>query len=325
MQTTDADGIAARLRGARSALVTSHTSPDGDAVGSVLAMAEVLRGLGVGEVTCALADPVPQVYRWLPGAEDVRLGLPERMPEVVVLVDASRRGRAGAVTGALGPRTEVVIVDHHLDTEPDGDLNWVDAGYAAAGEMVVELADRAGAPLTDAAALCAYVALATDTGSFKYANTSARTHRMAARLLEHGVDASAVATRVFDLMSVSQFELMRRMVARMAFDFDGAVAYSHLTNEDMAETAATSEDVDGLVNFPRNIQRVQLAMLFRETENGETKVSMRARPGFNCAELLARFGGGGHAGAAGANLPWPLEEARANVLSHVREQFRVAL
>jgi len=315
MSAIDLPGVVEELRRAEKILITTHVSPDGDAIGSMLAACHLLTALGKTDVTCACDDPVPPLFRWLPGADAVRS--PDGLAgpyELAVILDVSRRDRIGRVSDHIGAGTRVMVVDHHLDDSPCGDLNFIDSSYGAIGEIVTELFEISGAPLSREAAQCAYVAVATDTGSFRFSSTNARSHRVAARLLETGIDVAEISSRIFDAMSLAKFRLMSRVLARVQFTCGGRVAFSEVTAREMQELSASGEDLDGLVNFARNIDGVEVAMLFKETGPSTTKVSLRSRRTFNSALFLQRFGGGGHAGAAGATIALPLAEARTRVL-----------
>ncbi len=311
------------LHAGKSILVTSHTSPDGDAVGSLLAMAHFLRALGKDSVTCALADPVPKTYLWLPGVQDI--AAPELLHahfDVAVIIDAHQRSRIGSVSKLIAEDTTLLALDHHLAESIDAPIHYVNPSYSAACEIVVDLFDLAGLPISREAADCAYIALITDTGSFRYSNTNPRAHRTAARLIEAGIDVADISARTFDTMARPRFDLLSRVLQRTKVSANGLFAAAQVTMSDMQETGAKGEDVDGLINYLRNIEGVQLAALFREAEPGITKVSFRARPPVNCAEILREFGGGGHAAAAGATLSCPMNEAVATILSALPEHIK---
>lgn len=311
------------LRRPGSFLVTTHENPDGDAIGSMLALTHLLRAMGHKEVTAACNDPVPQIYSWLSGAEDVVTADWANLDPVdrVIVIDVGQLDRIGGVAKAFGPEQEIMVLDHHLEDAPCGAINFVDATYAAASEIVVELYEHAGLEMSLEAAECAYVALITDTGGFRFGNTSARSHLTAAKLIEAGVNPAAIAGRVFDVLSLPKLELLRRVLDRMEIDPSGRFAHSFLTGEDMSQAQAKGEDLDGLVNFGRNIEGVEVGVLFRRIEEKKVKVSLRSMGGFNSADLLKAYGGGGHKGAAGATLDMTLEQAQSAILGRVRESL----
>ncbi len=318
--------IVQEIREGDSFLLLSHAAPDGDAIGSMLCMYHLLRAIGKNDVTCLNDDTVPRIYSWLPGAELLQSSAAFSAPlpaSHAIVVDAASKARVGAAGNLVEPNARWIAIDHHPDERSTMDLAFVDPAYSAVGEILVELFDEAQIPLSIEAATCAYVSITTDTGGFRYANTTARSHRIAARLIEAGVDAAEVSSRVFDMMSVAKFDIMKRVVERIQRIADGRVAYSMLTLKDLRETSAKSEDVDGLINFARNIEGVELGIMFRETGPLATKVSMRSRRSFNCGEFLEALGGGGHAGAAGATIEMSLTETRRMILERVRSALGV--
>ncbi|MDK1021886.1 MAG: 30S ribosome-binding factor RbfA [Candidatus Hydrogenedentes bacterium] len=320
MNLIDLKGVVEECRGADSFLVTTHSNPDGDAIGSLLAMRHFLNALAKEDVTCACHDPAPRIYDWLPGAtEIVNADNLRATYDLVVVLDVAQLDRIGSVALRLSPEQRILVLDHHREENPCGTVNFIDHTYASASEIVTELFDASGLPISREAAECAYVGLTTDTGSFKYANTDARAHRCAARLLETGIDVSDISSRVFDVMSLPKRDLLRRVLERLQVSDCARYAWSYLTGQDMIEAGAMSEDVDGLVNFVRNLEGVEVGMLFRELERNRLKVSMRSRGRLNAADVLRPLGGGGHAGAAGATLHLPMEEGRARVLQAVEE------
>jgi phosphoesterase RecJ-like protein len=318
MKRVDLQGVVEACRAADSFLVASHSTPDGDAIGSILAMRAFLRALGKTDITCACHDAVPRMYEWVPGAEDlVRAGRLREAYDLVIVMDVAQRERLGDVAKRIGADQRVVILDHHPEEAPFGTLNFVDPTYASCSQIVVDLYAEAGLRMSLEAATAAYVGLTTDTGSFRFGNTDARAHRHAALLLEAGVDPAEVASRVFDVISPEKLELLRRVLDRVRRSACGRVAWAHLTAADLTAARADAEDVEGLVNFVRNLEGVQVGILFRELKPGRVKVSMRARSPINAGQLLKPLGGGGHAGAAGAILLSSLDESIGQVVAQV--------
>ncbi|MBX3180138.1 MAG: 30S ribosome-binding factor RbfA [Candidatus Hydrogenedentes bacterium] len=316
----DLPGVVDALKSANSFLITSHVSPDGDAVGSVLALKFLLEALGKTEIVCALTDPVPAIYSEIPGAGAIRTPDAE-IPnfDVAVIVDVARLNRVGSIADWIGENQQILVIDHHLEEHPDGNLGYIDATYAATGEIMVDLFDAAGVELTPDAAYCAYVAQITDTGGYRYANTNARSHRIAARLHEVKIDHAAICSDVFDMFSRPKIHLMKTVLDRMELSCGGQVATSYVTQEDIEEVGGKKEDLNGLVNYLRNIDGVVVGILLTGVEPRLTKASVRSGHHFNAATFLKPFGGGGHAGAAGVTLELPVDEARERLLDRLRE------
>jgi len=310
------------LRAGSKFLITSHVSPDGDAVGSLLGIAHLLRAMGKSDITCVLEDDVPRVYAFLDGADKIVPPKSFNGPmDVAILIDAHTAERSGKVEPLLRSADQFIVIDHHLVDRADGMLQFIDPTYAAAGEMVFDLFRLADLPLTPGAATCIYAAQSTDTGNFRYSNTNARSHRIAAALIDSGVNVRDVTSRVIDTMSLGKYHLLQRVLGRIQFLDNGRIAHADLFENDLKETGALPEDTDGLINYLRNIEGVRLAIVFRETPDGKTKLSFRTQPEFNAAEICHAFGGGGHAAAAGATLDVGLKAAKAQVLAHLRNHF----
>ncbi len=306
------------LKAANSFLITSHVSPDGDAVGSVLALKFLLEGLGKTEVHCVLADPVPAIYANLPGASTIKspdAEIPDY--EVAVIVDVARLNRIGDVADLITEDEKVVVIDHHLEEHPEGDFGFIDASYAATGEIMVDLFTEADVPISLEAAHCAYVAQITDTGGYRYSNTSARSHRIAALLHEVAIDHADICSDVFDMFSRPKILLMKTVLDRMELSCEGRVATSYVTQEDIDEVGGKKEDLNGLVNYLRNIDGVAVGILFTGVEARLTKASVRSSHAFNAATFLKEYGGGGHAAAAGVTMELPLAEARQQLLERL--------
>jgi len=317
MPMTDLAVIAARFRGHASFLIATHTNPAGDAIGSMLGTMHLLRALGKTDIVCVNDDPVPRVYAWLPGAPDIRPSdtrMPGFAPDAVILVDAGKKDRAGRAAEWFPSGVPLYVLDHHLEDRPDGDFHFIDPTCSATGELICDLFRTANLPINKPAAECLYAAIATDTGGFRFSNTTPRTHRIAAMLLEAGIAAADISSRVFDSISKGKIELLRRALDRMQMEAGGRVAHTFITTRDMDEAHAKIEDLDGIINFARNIEGVEVGILFRETAPDTTKVSMRSSDAFNSASFLAPYGGGGHKAAAGGTLKGTLDAIRAEIV-----------
>lgn len=323
--TTGVDdaGMIAALRTAHNAVVTSHHNPDGDALGSMLACAGLLRAMGVESVTAVHCDPVPQRYDWLPGAADIVGPEDSAMDraDTIVVVDVAQRDRIGKVAGRTSEDMRVLVIDHHIENEPWGDAQLIDSTAAATGEIILRLFHAAGCEPTHDDALNLYVAIATDTGGFRFSNTTAATHRAAAELLTHDIDVGAVTTRVFDRIPMPKYRLMVQLLDNTRFEADGRLAITEVTHEQLEELGASPDDLEGLINFPRNVEGVEVACLLRASKNGQTKMSVRSTEEFNAAEFCNLFGGGGHAAAAGATLEASLSQARQLVAERARARL----
>lgn len=303
--------VAEALRHGRRFAVTSHVRPDGDALGSVLAMGWILRRLGK-EVRLVLADPVPATYAFLPGVERIEVagdlgGKPVDV-DTVVVVDCSDPVRVGPVGALLSPEALVVNVDHHLSNEFAGP-KYVRTEAAATGELLYELAQHLGLEIDRDTATCLYTALLTDTGSFRFANTTAGTLHIAAELLTRGVSPGYVAEQVYDVRPLASLRLLAEALATLRLTADGKVAWLQMDPGMLERHQVDASETEGLVNYARTISGVRIGALFRGVGPAATRVSWRSRPGYDVSRVAARFGGGGHANAAGCDIPLPLAEA----------------
>ena len=313
----------AKLKSSDSFLLTSHTSPDGDAIGSLLGCYHFLNDIGKENVVCAMHDTVPPIYNWLPGTQ--KIVHPAAVTgefDLVVILDVAGLPRIGGVHELISAEQTILVLDHHLEENPCGTYNYIDATHSSASEIVLDLYEIANIPVSENAAECIYTGLVADTGGFRYGNTNAESHRHAGILIAAGADPSSISSRVFDDMSMAKFDLLKRILGRMVLGAGGRFAYSYLLESDLQEADATSDDIDGLVNFARNIEGVIVGALFREMPGNRTKVSMRSRGEFNSSACLKAFGGGGHAGAAGATLDMPIKVGRDAIIHAVEAAIK---
>ncbi len=305
--------------------IASHQNPDGDAVGSLLALRLLLQQLGITDITCALEDPVPVMYKDLPGAATI-LTAEAEAPEydVAILVDCNCLGRIGNLVNHISQEKRLLIFDHHLEEGEAGASGIINARYAATGEIIAELFKAAAVPFSRESASSLYAAIASDTGCFRFANTTAFSHSLAAEFIEAGIDVGLLNRRFFSDISSAKFEIMRRALSRVEFHFNGAVALSWLEKEDLQETGGRAEDAENLITLWQAVYGVRVAILLKYFEANITRVSFRSDNSFDCAVFLRSFSGGGHARAAGATLDMPLEEARRALLAALAGQAGMA-
>ena len=315
--------VAALLARADRIAVLSHVDPDGDAVGSAVGLAWILRALGK-DVTAGLPGGVPALYSFLPGSRDVR-GDERALPgpfDVVVAVDATSPSRLGGLEVVASRAVSFVNIDHHGDNARFGHVAWVDPSACATALLVHELAEAAGWVVGAEAAANLYAGILTDTGRFTFANTDARGLAAAAGLVRLGALPEDVAQRVYERRTEGSVRLLARALATLELHDGGRVACVHVTPAMLAETGASAEDSDGFSNWARSSEGVRVGVFLRDTGEGTVKVSFRSNEGVAVDALAGRFGGGGHPNASGARLPAPLEEAKEAVLRAVSEHLR---
>jgi phosphoesterase RecJ-like protein len=320
---TSFEEIARHLREAASFVVLSHYRPDGDAIGSTLAVALALKKLGK-PVRILNEDPVPETLRFLPGSELVEQpGAEPVTAAVVIAVDCATRERLGAkCLAAIGDAPLWINIDHHRSNEDYGSLHFIDSDSPATGEIVFNLLSSTGLPLDREIGSNIYVAISTDTGSFQYQGTTARTYEIAAELIRLGVDIAALARDTYDNHPLRRIQLLRGLLNTMQITHGGRVASWALTQELAAATEMKPEDAEGLIDTLRSIQGVIVAAAFEELPGPEGKIrlSLRSKDSrVDVGKVCALFGGGGHALAAGARLKGPLTEAIPRVFHAIDE------
>ena len=291
----DCAQTAALLRSWDKILVMSHASPDGDTLGSASALLRGLVSLGK-QVRFFCADPVPEKFQYL--FAGIPLG--DFAPDHVMTVDVADKRLLGEAPPEYLARVELAI-DHHGTHVPFSQERWVDAHAAAAVELIYALLVELGVELAPAVADCLYTGLTTDTGCFRYRSVTPRTHRIAADLLERGARGADINRAMFESKSRGQVEAERLAMDSLRFSSNGLVALVKIPLDIYGKTGASESDLDGIASLPREIQGVVLGVTLKEKE-GKVKVSLRANPPADASVLCARFGGGGHQGAAGCSL-----------------------
>jgi phosphoesterase RecJ-like protein len=302
-------------------LLTTHVRPDGDGLGSMLALADVLQRNGK-TVRMTVASTFPPRYDFLDPERRVKQFTPPgdefRDTDLAVVLDTgtwNQLGEFGNFLRAL-PVPKVVI-DHHLTQDDLGAHRFVDATAEATGRLVFEAVTALGGPLKDTAAHALFVALAMDTGWFRHHNTSPATFTLASVLVKCGARPTAAYEHLFEHNSLGRLHLTGLILDRLRLAHGGRVAYTEVRRGDYEATGATPQDTEDLINYARSIAGVEVALFFMEQPRGGVKVSFRSRERVNVAHIAEQFGGGGHRFASGTILDTSLEEARARVLQAV--------
>lgn len=307
-------------------LVTTHVRPDGDALGSEVGMAGLLRAMGK-DVRIVNASPTPPRYDFLDpegtrfehfGGSPPPRGLDDR--QALVILDLSAWGQLGDMADFVrafpGPK---VVIDHHDGEDDLGATFLKDTTAEAAGALVLRAAEALGVAITPEMATGLLTALAMDTGWFRHSSTRPDTFRSAAALVEAGARVDEVYRNLFERNTLGRLKMMGEALQGLTTDLDGRIAYTTVTRADFARTGAIPPDTEDLVDFTASLRGVEVGLLFIEQMRGGIKVSLRSRGGLDCAAMARRFGGGGHRAAAGATLPDPLSESLPRILAAVRE------
>jgi phosphoesterase RecJ-like protein len=315
------DAVVEAVGSARRVLAVGHENPDADTLGASLAICRIVERLG-GSATPVCTDPVPPLYDFLPGIERFRMD-PETGAnyDLLVVSDCGTLDRVGAVRSRhaeLFDRLPRVVLDHHASNDAAGPADWIDPGAAATCEMVALLANRLGVPLDadDGALAAALMAgIVMDTATFAHPNATPRTLLVSAALIEAGAPLSDISRRLYRTKPDAQLRLFGRVLDRLEHADDGRIIWSTLLESDLVATGTSAPHSEGIIDLLAQAERAEVAILFKE-QGQATRISVRTRPGgVDATELTGRFGGGGHARAAGATVELPIDEARPAVLA----------
>ncbi|MBA4372192.1 MAG: hypothetical protein C0402_04960 [Thermodesulfovibrio sp.] len=296
-------------------LIATHINPDGDAIGSSLALAEALASLGK-KVFLYDRDPVPKYYHFLPGhrkfGTDLKKAL--KLDPVLILLDCNSPARAAL--GEVLFRKNLVI-DHHETAGEFGDLRWIEKDAAATGILIYTLIHSLGLKITKSMATNLYTAIAVDTGTFRYSNTTNEVLRAAAELVGAGAEPNSIAEHLYETWDYGRFKLF--LMVMNTLDKKDGVAIVHVTTDMFSQTGTTAEDTENFANLPRRIDDVNVAVLFRETGSGEWKASLRSKGSANVARVAEQFGGGGHKNAAGFRMKGDLVTVKKTLLKALKK------
>lgn len=310
------------LSGANEIALCGHVMPDGDCLGAMLALGLALRQMGK-RVVFYSPDPVPEMYGFLPGAHEVQVEINEQQPlELFVSIDCSVPDRLGQFKELLDRAGRVVVIDHHAGSVVFGNVYLNSPAFAAAGEIVYELLTMLPVVIDKDIATCLYVAMATDTGSFRYDNTSYQTHLRVADLLKLGFPAARINKLLYEEKPLISLQVLGSALQTLGISNCGRVAWMSMQRATLRSLNATDEHVDGIINYPRMIRGVELALFFRELEDEKYKVSLRSKYYLDVNKLAACFGGGGHPRAAGCVVNGKLEDIKSRFLEAALKELR---
>jgi phosphoesterase RecJ-like protein len=315
--------IIQQLTNSNRILLASHANPDGDAIGSLLAMGIALKGLGQA-VTLYNESAIPAVYRFLPSVDNIQNMLtdPQRFDTAVIL-DCGGLGRVGSAVDAIATIPAIVNIDHHTTNTRFGQYHLVDVEACATSEIVYRLIQSMDLEIDLAMATAIYTGILTDTGSFRFSNTNRAAFSICEAMVAMGVNPSAVAQHVYGTYSLGRIKLLNLALDSIEISNNGSLSIMTVTREMLSDTGTQAEDADGLINYARRIQDVKVAALIHELENGNGisgnrkrfHVSLRSDGSVDVSRIASGFGGGGHAGAAGFSMETSLAELKKTIYS----------
>jgi phosphoesterase RecJ-like protein len=297
--TEKIEQIVDALRTRQRFVLSSHSRPDGDSIGSQLAMAYALRALGK-EVAVVNSDPAPGPLMAFPGVQAITIAdHAEAGFDAAIIMECGDLARTG-VKGL--DRFFVINIDHHPGNTGFGQINWFDPRAAACGEMVFDLVRGLGVPLTREIATHIYLAILTDTGSFHYSNISPRTFDICRETIEAGVDPVSIARNVYDSNNMGRLKLFGSVLSAMQIDAGGRIAIVYLDHEMARAAGGTYDDTEGLINLPLTVKEIQTVVFFKQVEGDAYRVSLRSKDDIDIGAIAKEFGGGGHKNAAGCTV-----------------------
>lgn len=315
--------VAEAINGFDSFVISTHVSPEGDAIGSAVGLALALKKIGK-KVSVLCFDPVPDFLSFLPGADMVQRA--ERIDEphdALIVVDCEPQ-RTGLKDLENAPVKKVINIDHHVTNPKTSDVYWVSPEASAAGEMIYDVVMEMGIPLDLDIATNLYTCIFTDTGSFRYSNTDEDALAKSARLLSYGVNTWEISENVYESKSFGRMKLLGLVLSTIEISDDGLLSWVTVKEDFYSQTGTSAEDTDGFINYPRAVKGVEVAVLFREAGD-KVKISFRSKGRVDVSQLAQSLGGGGHPNAAGAVISDTLDGTKADVLPKAKELVRNAM
>ncbi|MCR5808056.1 MAG: bifunctional oligoribonuclease/PAP phosphatase NrnA [Clostridiales bacterium] len=300
--------------------ILTHVSPDGDTLGAALAMYQLIIGMGKkAEVICE--EPVPHIYGYLPFADKVVLPDGAKGYECVLTVDCADMQRFKKADHIFKAAKHTMAIDHHFTNKGYADANLIRADASATCEVIFDLYRAMDKPISSEAAVCLYTGIVTDTGNLTYSNTTPKCIRMVADLYENGLNITEINRNIYRTVPFSKTRLQGYALANMKLELGGKIGIATLTIAEMNSFGATNEDCEGIVDSVRDVECVRVAVFIREGRDGTYKVSLRSKECADVGRIANKYGGGGHAAAAGYTSTEPLSTTIANVLRDVTEEL----
>jgi phosphoesterase RecJ-like protein len=298
-------------------ILTTHLNPDGDGLGCESALYLALTGMGK-TVRIVNAHPIPDLYYFLPQHSQFEVGQIEATPQdVIIYLECPDEKRSGEVIKNSEQAAHIINIDHHVFNARYGSINMIDPTASAAGEQIWDLLSALNCSRDNRMAIGIYTAIATDTGHFKYAGVTSRTHQIIGELLELGVQPSYMNEQLYERVPAEALNLLARALCTVEYNQDKSVGWFHITQAMLRESGAKQNQTENFVNYVRAVDGVQVAIFFMETSDGKVKLSFRSKGGVDVSAIAHQLGGGGHQRAAGTLLTGGLNEVKEKVLSVV--------
>ncbi len=309
------------IRESESIYLASHVQPDGDNIGSLLALGMALKKINK-DVKILKVDNIPSDYKFLPSVELIKDYEIEKEIDLFIALDSGDIERLGIGKQFAKNANFIINIDHHISNTNFGDINIVSPSAAATGEIVYEFIRKMEIDIDKDIATCLYTAISTDTGSFIYSNTSYKTHLIAADLIKAGIDTSDININLYQRKSFERTRLLIDVVKDMEMYFNNKLGMASVTQELLMSNNAKLEDSEGIISFIRDIDSVEVACILKEIDEKEIKISLRSKKEIDVSKICAKFDGGGHKRAAGCTLYMGIDEAKKLILKEIKMAFR---
>lgn len=313
------DNIKEEIEKAKDIVILTHENPDGDAVGSALAMYLTLKKLD--KQVDVIIPKCPNTFKFLPGAEEIKEVGKEDVYDLAISVDVTGIKRLNGFAKYFENAKTKIQIDHHQVNEMFADYNFVNPASPACAQNLIFIIEQLGVEIDKEIGTCLLTGIITDTGGFKYEGVSAETFEFASWLLAKGVNVSEIYKRVLQMKTRANFELRKLIMDRMEFICDNKITFTYITLEDLQKVNAEEGDHEGLVEVGRDIEGVEVSIFIRETENGY-KASLRSNNYVNVSDVCIAFNGGGHIRAAGCNIQGTLEECKSKIIQEVEKYIK---
>lgn len=314
------DNIKEEIQKAEDIVILTHENPDGDAVGSALAMYLTLKKLN--KQVDVIIPEYSNVFSFLPGADQIKKEGKEEAYDLAIAVDATGIGRLNGFAKYFEDAKVKIQIDHHQVNEMFGDYNFVNPASPACAQNLIFIIEQLGVEIDKEIGTCLLTGIITDTGGFKYEGVSAETFEFTSWLLAKGVNVSDVYKKVLQMKTRANYELRKLIMDRMEFLCDNKITFTYITLEDKKKVNAMPGDDEGLVEIGRDIEGVEVSILLREKENGHYKASLRSNNYMNVSDICVTFNGGGHIRAAGCDIQGTLEQAKERILDEVKKHIK---
>lgn len=302
--------------------ITSHVNPDGDSIGSVLALGQVLSKKLSKSITMFIPDEIPDNLKFLPGIDLIAKNINIDKIDLLIALDCGDENRLGPGKDLLNTAKMTVNIDHHITNNDFGKINIVNPTASSTGEIVYDIIEHMKIEIDSDTATCIYTAISSDTGSFKYDNTTSKTHVIASRLLNIGIDTNLINTKLYHSRSIEKTNVLISSLNTLEYCNDKKIALATITKEMLNQYNSKVEDTDFVVNFIRDIDVVEVACVLKEIDENKIKISFRSKNYIDVSKIAKTFNGGGHAKASGCTMFITLEEGKQKVLEEILNAFR---